>query len=392
METLSEHPPWAREEAFDLKPDQIDGKEAPYGWRSEKGKEVVFDSFEEFEEAVRSGRGKLAFVWTPDHERLVAPEEVPDLLDALVERSRVHAEGDLEGLRKTLWVFGFLFAWAVAFAFQSGGWQGVLRSQNVGLITLIGLFFALIPWWQARSALGARKATVSGLTSEIPEARFDLWLNGQKVRALWFLAAIVMVVGLVQLLVGGGFAAAQLHKESPEWWRLFTGPLLHKNPLHFIMNAMGLWYLARRVEVLAGWPHSLTVFQFSLIGGSWATLTFVPNYPSVGISGAVCGLLGFLLVFEWLHAKLAPRSARVRLLGMLTLLAVVGVIGFNFIDNAAHLGGLFTGAVYAAIVFPKTKSHKRPRILKQDQWMGGVGAVIIAGSAIWAIFQMITNK
>ena len=107
------------------------------------------------------------------------------------------------------------------------------------------------------------------------------------------------------------------------------------------------------------------------------------------MSGAVCGLLGFLLVFETLHKLLVPKSARQRLLGILVSLVVIGALGFQFIDNAAHFGGLVAGAVYAFVIFPKSSSTGRPIILKRDFAMGVGALLLICLSALAAIAAML---
>ena len=111
----------------------------------------------------------------------------------------------------------------------------------------------------------------------------------------------------------------------------------------------------------------------------------------MGVSGAVCGLLGFLLVFETLHRPLVPKCARRRLLGILVSLIVIGALGFRFIDNAAHFGGLVTGAAYAFIVFPKSSSTGRPMILKRDLAMGIGAFLLICLSALGAIGVMVLS-
>jgi len=163
---------------------------------------------------------------------------------------------------------------------------------------------------------------------------------------------------------------------------------MHGNVIHFVLNASALWYLGRRVEILARWPHLAAVSFLSIMGAGWASVTWMPTQTSVGVSGVVCGLLGFLLVFETLHLALVPRPARRRLLGILISLVVIGAVGFLFIDNAAHFGGLVTGALYAVIVFPKSYSPERPSVLKRDIILGGISMVMICLSALGAIMAM----
>ena len=70
---------------------------------------------------------------------------------------------------------------------------------------------------------------------------------------------------------------------------------------------------------------------------------------------------------------------------------VIGALGFRFIDNAAHLGGLITGAVYAFVVFPKSSYTGRPMILKRDFAMGVGALVLISLSALGAMVIMLLS-
>jgi membrane associated rhomboid family serine protease len=172
-----------------------------------------------------------------------------------------------------------------------------------------------------------------------------------------------------------------------EWWRLFTGPWLHGNPLHWAMNAAALLYLGRRTEVLARWPHLALVLLVSALAGGIASVKWLAA-PTVGISGGLLGLLGFLLVFETLHRRLVPVTARRRLLAGVVVIAMMGLFGFRFIDNAAHAGGLIAGMAYALLVFPPSSPPLRPKILHRDAVAGSLAlALLTAGAALacWKI-------
>jgi membrane associated rhomboid family serine protease len=170
-----------------------------------------------------------------------------------------------------------------------------------------------------------------------------------------------------------------------QWWRLLTAPFLHGNLIHFLLNAAALLYLGKRVEVFARWPHVPLVFLFSACVGGELSARFVPG-TSVGASGGLMGLLGFLLVFESLHSRLVPRSASRRLLAGVLLTAVIGLVGYRFIDNAAHAGGLIAGMLYAIVVFPKSASSYRPNATISDR-VAGIGAlVLLTLSALFAVF------
>ena len=193
------------------------------------------------------------------------------------------------------------------------------------------------------------------------------------------------------MLPGDSLTAAGLLKDRylyGEWWRLFTAPLLHGHPLHFMMNAAALLYLGKRMEVFARWPHVPMVFVFAACIGGEASARFIAA-PSVGASGGLMGWLGFLLVFESLHGRLVPRRASRRLIAGVVLTGVIGVIGFRFIDNAAHLGGLLAGMIYAAIVFPRSTSALRPRATFADRIAGGAALIVLVAAAACAVWRML---
>jgi membrane associated rhomboid family serine protease len=169
-----------------------------------------------------------------------------------------------------------------------------------------------------------------------------------------------------------------------EWWRLLTSPLMHGNLIHFLMNAAALLYLGKRVEIFARWPHVPLVFLFSACIGGEASARFI-DAPSVGASGGLMGWLGFLLVFESLHGRLVPQKARRRLIAGILLTGLIGLIGYRFIDNAAHIGGLLAGMLYAAIVFPKSASTNRPKSTLTDRIAGSAALAILVLSAVFAV-------
>ncbi len=382
-------PAWAREEAFSIKPDN-----APYGCVDHKKKSHGFGSLEELQKFLASGKSHLGWVWVPDHERLIAPEELEEFEKPLLKRRALLAHDEISYAKRNLWVFGGVLVWVLYATVSNGG--DLFSSQVVGLSAILFLVLGVKPWWESRANLASvAKHQKGDLLQEVPEARFDLWLGLQRVWLVPVLIGLVIAVFAVQYFDPKAIEEAGIQKDryrAGERWLILTGAFLHGGLLHLGMNASALWYLGRRTEILARWPHLAAVFFVSIIGAGWATVTFMPHTPSVGVSGAVSGLLGFLLVFETLHRPLVPRSARVNLLGMLVLMVIIGGLGFQMIDNAAHVGGLITGALYAVIVFPKSSSTKRPGILKQDKFVGGVTLVFSVLSALLAIALIALNK
>ena len=146
-----------------------------------------------------------------------------------------------------------------------------------------------------------------------------------------------------------------------------------------------------RSESLMGWPHLLLGFLAAVIAGGVATETFVPGTPSIGASGGLLGVLGMLLAFELLHPRLVPNSARRRLVAGVLATFAIGLVGYQFIDNAAHAGGLAAGIIYSLIVFPKSRSARRPKANRTDRVVGGLAGVVLTASALWAFWQMVIS-
>ena len=410
-------PVWARETAF---------PEAPSGWGWVDPKDARYPcaSFEELAEAIRSDdNSRVCLVWTPDHSRMVLPEEVPSLHDAVIVSRNRWVKTDLEDYTgKLRWagiVFSLLFGWTLLrYLGHFSGKSFALFDQvrfalretvndttiEVGFLLLI--MFVAIPWYQAwKRDRELAKFAASGLAEATPTMRFEIWLERQNAPFTRVFLLLIALVGVVQLFPGNASEAAGLTRNAyfrdHEWWRLLTAPFLHGNPIHFALNAAALLYLGKRLEVFARWPHLPLVFLFSAVMGG---LTSVTDYfretaaitvvktasiTSVGASGGLMGWLGFLLVFETLHSRLVPKSARRRLAAAVVLTGVIGIIGHVFIDNAAHAGGLFAGMVYAAIVFPKSSSVYRPQSTLTDRIAGSVAMAVCIACALFTVWKIL---
>ena len=387
----SDVPVWARAEAF---PEAPEG----WGWVDPKNANHPCASLEVLAQAIREDReSAICLVWTPSNPRMVVPEELPELEEAvLAARQRWITDDLLEASRKLRWaftifaaVFGYTFCtYFFAVRSVSDAFRRSMNSSGVEISFLILIMFAFIPWYQARkqnSEIG--KWSAGG---KAPVVRFSIWLERQKAPVTWFILGLIVLVGIAQILPGDGSGAAGLDKPkylAGEWWRLLTAPFLHGNPVHLFLNGAALLYLGKRLEVFARWPHLPLVFLFSAWVGGEASVRFV-DAPSVGASGGLMGWLGFLLVFETLHGKLVPRSARRRLLGAVFLTALIGLLGHRFIDNAAHAGGLVAGMLHAAIVFLLSASAYRPKPNLADRIVGVVGLLTLTGSGLFAIWKI----
>ena len=160
-----------------------------------------------------------------------------------------------------------------------------------------------------------------------------------------------------------------------QWWRFVTPMFLHVNVLHLLVNMYSLWIVGPYVEKLYGSAKFVVFWVLTGIAGVVASyLTVRPNMsvgpiarfifkttddPSAGASGALFGLVGVLFVFGIKFRHELPEGFRrafgTGLLPMIMLNLFIGFMGRGFIDNAAHLGGMVSGAMLALVV-----DYRRP--------------------------------
>jgi len=166
------------------------------------------------------------------------------------------------------------------------------------------------------------------------------------------LIALNVLVYVVTAAQGGGpnLPGGQLFADwalqgaavsNGDWWRLVTAMFLHGSLLHLLFNMVALYWLGNIVEQALGTPRFLLVYVVSGLAGSAGALWFSPAYAvTVGASGAIFGLIGALLILEYL--------ATGSLMGQAMILILVN-FAFTFavpgISKGGHIGGLVGGIV-----------------------------------------------
>jgi rhomboid protease GluP len=177
------------------------------------------------------------------------------------------------------------------------------------------------------------------------------------------------------VLIAFGAKVNSFIQTQHQWWRFVTPMFLHVNVLHLLVNMYSLWIVGPYVEKLYGSAKFVVFWVLTGIAGvvaSYLTVrpslatSFVARFvfkavdtPSAGASGALFGLVGVLFVFGIKFRHELPegfkRAFGTGLLPMIFLNLFIGFVGSGFIDNAAHLGGFFSGAVLALLV-----DYRRP--------------------------------
>lgn len=215
--------------------------------------------------------------------------------------------------------------------------------------------------------------------------------TGKPLVTFGIIAACVVVYALQMLIPGDWvykqfaynniFVAPQYGAFEP--WRMVTSAFLHSPDsfLHILLNMYTLWIFGQALEPVLGRARFLAVYLISALGGSVGYLllnpVLVPGQGLVGLvgaSGAIFGLFGAMLLIQ------RRRGGDTRQLWV--LIAINGVIGFLIPHIAwqAHLGGLLTGGLCAAVL-AYTPRGRRQGVL-QALGLAAVVALLVAAS--WA--------
>jgi membrane associated rhomboid family serine protease len=134
-----------------------------------------------------------------------------------------------------------------------------------------------------------------------------------------------------------------------DWWRLVGAMFLHGSVFHLLFNMLALYWLGTIIEQALGTPRFLLVYFVSGLAGSAGALWFSSAFAvTVGASGAIFGLIGALLILEYLATGSLMGQAMVLILVNLALTFAVPGISIG-----GHVGGLAGGiaATFALMRF-----------------------------------------
>ena len=211
----------------------------------------------------------------------------------------------------------------------------------------------------------------------------------------FLLVACIIVVFVAEVLV----PESQLMRAAlvpglvrdGEWWRVFTSGFVHAGLLHLWMNLAATRAIAPLVEMI-GPPSRLPfVFLVSVLAGNAASLVLYPQTPSVGASGGIMGIVGYLLVLSWRRPGLMSRRVQSALLASLGLTAYIGIFGFEYINNAAHGGGLLGGALVALLDVRQGGTEANTAHGRAMVAMGHVSRILVVAGAAITVIVMTTH-
>jgi membrane associated rhomboid family serine protease len=150
--------------------------------------------------------------------------------------------------------------------------------------------------------------------------------------------------------------------EPFEPWRLLSAVFVHYGALHFVLNMMALWNLARLAEPAVGSARFAIAYVATGILGfgasaAWSALVTHQPVHTAGASAAVFGIMGVIL--GWLIRRRDPRWKQFARQAVVYSLLFGVVVRAN---NAAHVGGLVAGIAFGLIFAGGRRTRAEPLV------------------------------
>lgn len=183
--------------------------------------------------------------------------------------------------------------------------------------------------------------------------------------------------GVSLIRYGSGYAALTL--PLGEWWRIVTPVFLHGGLLHFIFNSLALVRLGPLVEEEFGTERLAAIYVLCGIAGSAASQVLRGSH-TVGASGALCGLLGLLLVHGWKIG--GAYGERLKSVMLQNVVLMIGMSLLPRIDWMNHLGGFLAGCALGLVAPSGPFRSRGTEIVWQILAWASVALVV---AACWAM-------
>jgi rhomboid protease GluP len=239
---------------------------------------------------------------------------------------------------------------------------------SAGIATVVWFVMVLVPPLvpSRPSRHGKRRDQASPVNLLIPRREF----YGVQV-------LLLLNVGVFLTMVLGGLGFISFQSDDLVSWganyrpmdhgfgifRLVTSQFIHGGLFHLVNNLYGLLVAGFLVAPAVRNSRLIFCYLATGLGGSVASVAVHPATVSVGASGSILGLWGILLTLVLL------RDARIVVLQTVILVnaavfvgltLIVGAVGQG-IDNAAHIGGLLTGALLGVLIFFRDR-YRAPQL------------------------------
>ena len=159
-----------------------------------------------------------------------------------------------------------------------------------------------------------------------------------------------------------------LYNSPVEIWRFVTSIFTHAQLYHLVANLLSLVYLGSLVEKYLTKTEYLFIYLgtgiISEIATTIAYSLFRPETIGLGASGAIYGLMGFIIT-----TIIDDKKDRLKVL----IVVIISAIGVNLfisdVGNVAHFAGLISGLVFG-FIFMKYCEHEKMNQFLEEYTVG----------------------
>ena len=161
-----------------------------------------------------------------------------------------------------------------------------------------------------------------------------------------------------------GAMITELVIRDGQYYRLFSAMFLHADTRHLLNNMLMLILAGAIVEYYTGHLFFLFLSIMSGLAGNMISMAYeIRNsldWISVGASGAIMGLVGFIAIWILINRKnfVTNRNVIIRL-GLLALFVLQACFFQEGANTAAHLGGFLSGIVLGIINIVILRNNKK---------------------------------
>lgn len=202
--------------------------------------------------------------------------------------------------------------------------------------------------------------------------REDFWARQERIYKSSYISLGLMIINVLIFIISTTVATDLYEKgalvtamviEKGQFYRLFTAMFLHADTQHLMNNMLMLALAGAIVENYTGHLFFIFMYLMSGLAGNMISMAYeIRNsldWFSLGASGAIMGLVGFVVIWIVINRKnfITNRNVLLRLilLGAFVVQACFFQKGAN---TAAHLGGFLSGLVLGIINIVLFKNNK----------------------------------
>mmetsp|Transcript_2537 Transcript_2537/g.2994 ORF Transcript_2537/g.2994 Transcript_2537/m.2994 type:complete len:243 (-) Transcript_2537:64-792(-) len=189
--------------------------------------------------------------------------------------------------------------------------------------------------------------------------------------------------------------------QNGEVHRFILPVILHLGFVHLVQNSVFLLIIGSMFEVIVQPLRFIAVYLVAGIGGNLLSSLASDSLAagaSTSLSGLTGGLVSFLIV-NWIAME-STKQIRCCLTCFIVVIALMTVVlalidistSASNVDNWGHLGGFFTGLLFAMSIMPILKTAKRRDSMpgmtfeKYCKIFGGAATILWLGIGITMLF------